>query len=122
MQSENNNTHPNPFAALSEFQAAQSHASGRSRRKPTAEQGSALECLGHAIEYLIDESLLHDDAVDSDVTAAVQLLSAASREVYLSCAECSRENRGTARGALVLWRWLPASSSMLPVFRSGQRR
>ena len=121
---QDNNTHVNPFAALSAFQTAQNQTTDRSRRRPTPEQGAALERLGHAIEYLIDEDLLNGDAVNSDVTEAVQLLSAASRQVYLSCAEATRESRGRAgRGALVLWKWLPASSSLLPVFRSrGQER
>lgn len=116
---ERDNTQPNPFAALSEFQTAQTQAVGSPRRKPTPEEGAALECLGHAIEYLIDEGLLYRDSVNPDVTEAVQLLSSASRAVYLSCAESPRENRSRAgRGTLVLWKWLPASSSLLPVFRS----
>lgn len=116
---ERDNTHPNPFASLSEFQATQSQAAGRPRRRPTPEQGAALECLGHAVEYLIDESLLSGDSIDPNITEAVQLLSAASREVYLSCVETPREARArSGRGALVLWKWLPSSSSLLPVFRS----
>ena len=116
---QNHNTTPNPLTSLSEFQTAQSLASNRPRRRPTPEQGQALECLGHAVDYLVDESLLAGTSVDADVTEAVHLLSAASRAVYLCCAEIPRESRANAgRTTHVLWKWLPSSPSLLPVFRS----
>ncbi len=118
----NNNTTPNPLTSLSEFQTAQSLASSRPRRRPTPEQGQALECLGHAVDYLVDESLLAGNSIDAGVTEAVHLLSAASRAVYLGCAEVPRDTRANARRSpLVLWKWLPSSPSLLPVFRSREK-
>ena len=112
--------HPlHPLSPLSEFQAAQGLAASRARRRPTPEQGAALECLGHAVEYLVDESLRSGDTIDPGVTEAVHLLSAASRAVYLSCAELPRTKEARAgRTTHVLWKWLPSSPPLLPIFRS----
>ncbi len=120
---QNNQNTPNPLTSLSEFQTAQGLAASRPRRRPTPEQGQALESLGHAIDYLVDESLLSSNSVDPHVTEAVHLLSVASRAVYLSCAELPREARANGgRTTHVLWKWLPASPSLLPVFRSREAR
>lgn len=120
---QNNHTTPNPLTSLSQFQTAQGLAANRPRRGPTPEQGQALECLGHAVDYLVDESLLSGNSINPDVTEAVHLLSAASRAVYLSCAEVPRDVRSKAgRTTHVLWKWLPASPSLLPVFRSRETR
>ena len=109
----------NPLTSLSDFQTAQNLAAGRPRRRPNPEQGQALESLGHAIDYLVDEALLAENALNADVTDAVHLLSSASRAVYLACAETPRDNQArAARNTLVLWKWLPDSTSLLPVFRS----
>jgi hypothetical protein len=54
------------------------------RRRPTAEQGHALETLGHAIEYLVD-SQMHDDASARDITDASRTLMRLSREVFADC-------------------------------------
>lgn len=58
------------------------------RRRPTPQQGRALEILGHAIEYLIDSEIRFSDAVPSKpVGDATRILMARSREVYAECAE-----------------------------------
>lgn len=114
--------HPDSFAALSDFQTAQTQAAGRLRRKVSPQEGAALECLGHAIEYLIDETLFDGNVVNTGVSEAVRLLASASRNVYLGCAEIGRESRTRiGPGTLVLWKWLPSSSSLLPVFRTRDR-
>lgn len=118
-----NQTTPNPLTSLSEFQTAHGLVASRPRRRPTPEQGQALECLGHAIDYLVDESLLAGNSVNPHVTEAVHLLSAASRAVYLSCAEVPRDARSKGgRTTHVLWKWMPDSPSLLPVFRSRETR
>lgn len=120
---QNNHNTPNPLMSLSEFQTTQGLAVSRPRRRPTPEQGQALESLGHAIDYLVDESLLSGNSIDPHVTEAVHLLSAASRAVYLGCAELPRDPRAKGgRTTHVLWKWLPASPSLLPVFRSRETR
>jgi len=51
----------------------------------TAAQGRALEMLGHAIEYLVDSRLASADEFCSPAAQeAIQLLSRANREVYLT--------------------------------------
>ena len=114
-----NNTTPNPLQSLSEFQSARGRSAHRPSRRPTPEQGQALECLGHAIDYLIDESLLAGGSVATPLTAAVHLLSDARREGYLRCAALPRDSRArSGRTTHLLWKWMPASPSLLPVFRS----
>ncbi len=58
------------------------------RRRPTMQQGRALEALGHAIEYLVDSRMF---LVDRPYTLAepdaIQILSRSSREVFATCAE-----------------------------------
>ena len=58
------------------------------RRRPTMQQGRALETLGHAIEYLIDSQLHRTTAAvaPADI-AANQLLMRLSREVFAECRE-----------------------------------
>ena len=58
-------------------------------RRISPEAGHALETLGHAIDYLIDEYInegglfgAHDPRVE-----AIQLLMALNRQVYLACPE-----------------------------------
>ena len=57
-------------------------------RRGTAEQGRALEVLGHAIEYLVDSRLfvLDQAAVRSD-DEAVQIMMRMSRAVFAECPE-----------------------------------
>jgi hypothetical protein len=54
-------------------------------RRPTFHQGRALEILGHAIEYLAD-SALYDPHRSFD-GAAMNILRAASRDVFAECPE-----------------------------------
>ncbi len=63
---------------------------GSSRRRRISPQaGRALEILGHAIEYLIDEFIYTGGSFSarSPQLAAVQLLMAANREIYYACPE-----------------------------------
>ena len=67
---------------------ATAHRADSVRRRPTPEQGRALEMLGHAIEYLIDSELRYSDAVPSkNAGDAARILMALSREVFAECAE-----------------------------------
>jgi hypothetical protein len=56
------------------------------RRRPSLQQGRALEVLGHAIEYLMDSYMLptspHEAIADTD---AVQLLKGLSLEIFRDC-------------------------------------
>jgi hypothetical protein len=57
------------------------------RRRPTMQQGMALERLGHAIEYLVDSRMfLVNEPQNVTETNAVRILSRASREVFATCA------------------------------------
>jgi hypothetical protein len=58
------------------------------------EDGRAVEMLGHAIDYLADEFALECTSVNEPWTsgpnprmAAIELLMASNREIYLSCPE-----------------------------------
>lgn len=56
-------------------------------RQITPAAGHALEILGHAIEYLVDE-YLHDTKVLTSTdpqVAAIQLLMSLNRQIYLEC-------------------------------------
>ena len=57
------------------------------RRRITPQAGRALEILGHAIEYLIDEHI-HDGmpiSSSKEQEEAVKLLMALNRQVYFEC-------------------------------------
>lgn len=55
-------------------------------RRPGREQGRALELLGHAVEYLIDSRMfLTGIAYTRSEEQALQMLMAASREVFEGC-------------------------------------
>ncbi len=61
------------------------------RRRPTPENGRALEILGHAIEYLADEYAVDRRSKGPLGNAdprieAIQLLKRFNREIYLSSA------------------------------------
>lgn len=59
------------------------------RRRISPQAGRALEVLGHAIEYLIDE-LIHEQGMlypGSQQMDAVQLLMALNREIHFACPE-----------------------------------
>ena len=57
-------------------------------RRPDRESGRALECLGHAIEYLIDSG--HDqseEGADDARLGSLAILKSASRDVFAKCPE-----------------------------------
>ena len=58
------------------------------RRHPTMQQGKALLCLGHAIEYLVD-SRMHrtDEAQARNDVEASQILMGLNRQVFAECRE-----------------------------------
>jgi hypothetical protein len=65
------------------------------RRRPTMQQGRALETLGHAIEYLVDSQLHLDPGPASrDDGEAGQILMRLSREVFAECREVVPAPRG----------------------------
>ena len=107
-----------PFSSLSRLQRSQQTARPMLRRRPTPEQGRALETLGHAVEYLIDEGLLCGETIDVGVTEALHLLSSASRALYLSCAESAPAQDQQEKDAHIRWRWIPSAPFMLPMFRT----
>lgn len=84
---------PFPISSRAVAQPATTVSRRRSRRiSPAA--GRAIEMLGHAIEYLADEFAL--DCASGEVRmqpgrhprlAAIELLKACNREIYLSCPE-----------------------------------
>ena len=56
------------------------------RRRPTPQQGRALEVLGHAVEYLVDSRLYLDSGISQPSDGlAVQLLMRLNREVFAEC-------------------------------------
>ncbi len=57
-------------------------------RRPSREQGRALEILGHAIEYLMDSYVLmaSKDGGRADAEAALMLMRL-NREVFAECPE-----------------------------------
>jgi len=62
-------------------------AGARVRRRIDPQAGRALEILGHAIDYLTDEYILHGGqfrAHDPEFEA-VQVLIAANRAIYFEC-------------------------------------
>jgi hypothetical protein len=83
--------------------------SSRRRQIPPL-SGKALEVLGHAIEYLADEYVLHAGSLPSlhsedPQIRAIQLLMAASRTVYWSCPVAPTLRERVTR---VLWRTMGA--------------
>jgi hypothetical protein len=63
-------------------------------RRMSREDGRAIEMLGHAIDYLADEFALECVSVrergktgPNARVAAIELLMASNREIYLSCPE-----------------------------------
>lgn len=57
------------------------------RRMIDREAGRALEMLGHAIEYLIDEYAQVGGSISADdpVLQALQILMERNREIYFAC-------------------------------------
>lgn len=60
---------------------------GGERRQISPEAGRALEILGHAIEYLIDEYIAEGGAFSPQdpQMQAVRLLMTLNQEIYLAC-------------------------------------
>ncbi|WP_213805774.1 hypothetical protein [Granulicella sp. dw_53] len=57
-------------------------------RRPTPQQGRALELLGHAIEYLMDSYVIVVSANGSkDDREAIQLLMRLNMDVFSECEE-----------------------------------
>ena len=55
-------------------------------RRPSRDQGLAIETIGHAIEYLVDMQMLETEPDEYlGHTHAVQLLSQLSRQVFEEC-------------------------------------
>jgi hypothetical protein len=79
----------------------------RRRRQISPLSGRALEVLGHAIEYLVDEYALHAgnlpllNAEDPQLHA-IQLLMAANRSVYWAPTLRERVSRLLSRGRYAL--------------------
>ena len=83
------------------------------RRRPSPTQGRSLEILGHAIEYLVDCELRNrrHQGYSPDVSAAVDLLSRLSREVFAECREIvPLRSRVWRRITRVFGRHVPASA------------
>ncbi|HEY0263670.1 MAG TPA: hypothetical protein VGC07_04020 [Granulicella sp.] len=58
------------------------------RRRPDMRQGAALEMLGHAIEYLIDSSMVRVNEPPTQAEReAVEILARCSRQVFAECGE-----------------------------------
>jgi len=59
------------------------------RRHISPSAGRALEVLGHAIEYLVDEFVHHGDSPSADHPRieAVQMLMGLNRQIYYECPE-----------------------------------
>ena len=74
------------------------------RRRPSMDQGHALESLGHSIEYVYDSRVYQNDGElsPSDVEA-VQLLMRLSREVFMECREVVPARRGFKLWLHNLW-------------------
>lgn len=56
-------------------------------RRPTPQQGLALEILGHSIEYLIDSNFYHQRATLPAVKEAIAILKQSNREVFARAPE-----------------------------------
>ena len=65
-------------------------------RRISPQTGHALELLGHAIDYLIDECEADGSAMDaaSGRTKAVGVLMAINRQIYFGCPEVSTLGEG----------------------------
>ncbi len=75
-----------PFAVPAPAPKARPRSVQAVSRRPSREQGRALEQLGHAVEYLIDSRMfLTGIAYTRAEEQALQVLMAASREVFESC-------------------------------------
>ncbi len=75
-----------PFRGPARIPKARPRNAQAISRRPGREQGLALEQLGHAVEYLIDSRMfLTGIAYTRAEEQALQILMAASREVFEGC-------------------------------------
>jgi hypothetical protein len=81
---------PEPSATRRERSSSQAI-----QRRPSMDQGHALESLGHAIEYVYDSRVYRNcgEMSPSDVEA-VQILMRLSREVFIECREAAPAHSG----------------------------
>jgi hypothetical protein len=79
-------THPARMTGLTGDLATLVSAQKR-RRRISPQAGRALEILGHAIDYLLDEYLRVPGMIDrrDGELQAVELLMAKNREIYFAC-------------------------------------
>lgn len=77
-----------PTTALAQADAG-ARADAHRCRRITPEAGHALEILGHAVEYLIDESMNEVPAsfLRREQLDAIQILIALNHQVYFECPE-----------------------------------
>lgn len=71
------------YVHLNQARAASKASIKNERRRPNPQQGRALEVLGHAIEYLIDNG----GTLSRADMEACSMLNLASRTVFMECAE-----------------------------------
>jgi hypothetical protein len=90
---------PDPSASRRERSSSQAI-----HRRPSMDQGHALESLGHAIEYVYDSRVYRDsgELSPSDVEA-VQVLMRLSREVFVECREVAPAHTGLKLFLHKLW-------------------
>lgn len=77
-----------PTEVLASYPNTRSH--GRREqiaRRPTPQQGIALEILGHAIEYLVDTNFYHQRSEVPCVKEAIAILKQSNREVFAEAPE-----------------------------------
>jgi hypothetical protein len=90
---------PDPSDARRERSSSQA-----THRKPSMDQGHALESLGHAIEYVYDSRVYRESgALSSSDVEAVQILMRLSREVFVECREVAPASTGLKLWLNKLW-------------------
>lgn len=67
------------------------------RRRPSPQQGIALEILGHAIEYLADTNFYDQRADDPAVKEAIAILKQSNRDVFAAAPEITPVRARAAR-------------------------
>lgn len=87
-------------------------------RRPTPQQGIALEILGHAIEYLVDSNFYHQRAHVPAVKEAIAILKQSNREVFAEAPEAVPAGTRAVRwmrSHLPAQELVPASQPATPV-------
>lgn len=79
-------------------------------RRISPEAGHALERLGHAIEYLIDEFLFEFEETSpswrSGRIESIQILMAINRQIYFDCPEMPRLKDRILALLRPVWAWI----------------